>query len=256
MVQLIAHLVIMAASVSPKHEGPSSRSSIHTLRGGSMDGKALSRDEVTNKLNAVPTFVIAGDDDKFVALDGKICFFVDGAEAKEALELTASGNPDVPGLHLIPVPLGTAFTVCGGWLGEEPSTAAGDAIFVLQGPSDAIETKGEEVKQKAKAMGTDLGDIQDAWVLPVFFSDDFQMPSMMPLFFCQKDLEGGYVRAGNPPDGTSLLAVDCMDLRGLVTSMLHSDAMPWAMFQLVSSPASYDLARELREQHGAASSNE
>ena len=40
---------------------------------------------------------------------------------------------------------------------------------------------------------------------------------MMPLFFCQKDLEGGYVRAGNPPDGTSLLAVDCMDLQGLVT---------------------------------------
>lgn len=250
--------LIIAAAALQRH---SLTPHVVRLRGGQADGappsagKALSREEVTTKLNSIPTFVIAGGDDKFIALDGRVVFFVDAAEAKEALALTSAGNPDMEGLHMVVLPLGTAFTACGGWIGEDPSDPGQGAVFCLRGPLQAVESSGDEVRRKMAAMGMDPGD-EDSWLLPIFFSDDFQKPGMMPLFFCERDLDAGYERSGNPPGAGSLLDIDCMDLRALVASMMQSDAMPWAVFQLVASAESYELAKELKERDSEAADEE
>lgn len=69
-------------------------SQISRLRGG-----ALSREEIVEKLNRVPTFAIVNGDDVVLPIStasgGKdICWFTDAAEAKELLEVTRAANPE------------------------------------------------------------------------------------------------------------------------------------------------------------------
>jgi len=215
--------------------------------GGADGGGRLSHEDIEAKLNRVPTFCLVNADDQFVRMPGKdsieeVIFFIDAAEAIEALELNRAGNPEAE-LRLATLPLGAAFTACGGWPDEPPR----GAHYVLRGARAAVTAKGDEARAQLKAMGLNAM-AESEWVLPLFMCDEFQTPQMMPLFFSEADFEAGWARAGHPPDEALFLVHTVMDLRALVVNMAHSDAMPWARFMLVASEASYELAQQIAQE--------
>ena len=221
-----------------------------TLRGGGDgddDGGKLSKEEVMTKLNSVPTFVIVDEESRLLNLqveDGedKVVFFIEAADAQETLALTSAGNPDLK-LRLAAIPLGTAFTAC--------ETSPGQ--YKLQGARTAIQSGGEEAERKLRQQGVEPG----SWVLPVFCSDDFQTPTVMPLFFSIETLEKAWVQSGRKEDEAMFLLKSIWDLRSMVLNMMNAEGMPWGKFQFCSDQSYYKLAEELqaaaREAEGSSS---
>jgi hypothetical protein len=77
---------------------------------GSSPG--LTDEQILEKLNGIPTFVVMGQEGGFVALTLReggraICFFVEPEEAKAVLNMTQASNTEVP-LKLACVGLGNA----------------------------------------------------------------------------------------------------------------------------------------------------
>lgn len=213
-----------------------------------------------DKLNRLPTFAIVDAAGNFVGAEddqAEIVFFIDAAEASEALDVTRAAHEDEEGTngwHLAAVPLGSAFQICGGWCDEQPPPPS---RFVLRGPRAAVEAKGDEGRAQLAAMG--LKEVAaSSWVVPLYMSDDFQVGSpgsaaaeMFPVFFSESGLHAGWVRAGRPPEEAALLVHTVMELRVLALNMVNSGQMPWARFQLVSSEEAYKLAQTLQEEAAA-----
>ena len=161
-------------------------SNLSRLRGG-----ALSRDEIIDKLNRVPTFAIVNDEGVVVPMqstDGggsDVCWFTDAAEAQECLALTLAANPAAAGsLKLACSPLGVVFDLCKGWPvadGEEeaePTQYLG-GILKVQGPR-AVEDASVNAALQEQALAQGLPPI--AWQVAIFCHDDFQTPQSKLLF--------------------------------------------------------------------------
>ena len=212
-----------------------------TLRGGGYGGDdesggKLSKDEVMAKLNGVPTFVIVDEESRLLNLQGedgedKVVFFIEAGDAEETLAVTCAGNPELK-LRLAAIPLGTAFTAC------ETSPDQ----YKLQGCRTAMELGGDEAAKKLRAQGVDPG----SWVLPVFCSDDFQTPTVMPLFFSTETLERAWVQSGRKEGEAMFLLKSIWDLRSMVLNMMNADGMPWSKFQFCSDQSAYKLAEALQ----------
>ena len=153
--------------------------------GGADGGGRLSHEDIEAKLNRVPTFCLVNADDQFVRMPGKdsieeVIFFIDAAEAIEALELNRAGNPEAE-LRLATLPLGAAFTACGGWPDEPPR----GAHYVLRGARAAVTAKGDEARAQLKAMGLNAM-AESEWVLPC--EDGVRTTSPCPLPTCASRL--------------------------------------------------------------------
>mmetsp|Transcript_79015 Transcript_79015/g.144057 ORF Transcript_79015/g.144057 Transcript_79015/m.144057 type:complete len:308 (+) Transcript_79015:100-1023(+) len=226
----------------------SSRPRYLRLRGGSDEddggdsdegtgGNKLTWKQIHEKLNTVPTFVLVDEEKNLVPLqidedeEPTFRFFIDAGEAEAVLEMTRKVLGT--GVHLGVMSLGVAFKAC--------ERSQPGARFKLQGPRKALEEFADVVKEKLKVQGIEAGD----WLLPVFCSDDFQNPSLYPIFFSIDDLESAWVRSGKSQEELMFLTTTAMDLRSLVVNMEHSDAMPWSIFQLATSPESYARAQAI-----------
>ena len=261
---LLPLLLLLLPPHAAAHGAPLLR--LVRLRGG-----ALSREEIVDKLNKVPTFAIVNGRDQIVPMRDPdlgsgaedICFFCDAAEAKELLELTLAANPEATDLQLAVTPLGNAFLRCHGFPdGPEDETAEGatarsdeaggyaGGAMRLCGPRSVVAANAEVLREQQRAQDVTPG----AWVLPAFCHDDFQIEGkLMPFFFSPEDFAAGWTRSGRDADAIPTnLAV--MDLRVLVKQMLHTEAFDWSIFQFVSSEEAYALASQLlaRKQTAAA----
>lgn len=210
-------------------------------------GAKLTQEQVVNKLNRVPTFAIVDSNDNIVQMrkpDGTldICWFTDAGEAMQLLNLTMTANPNVEGLHMSVTPLGAAFELCGGWpeaAGKARSKAVSSdkGTLKLRGPRQELDVSESALEEQLQAQGIEPG----GWVLPVYFSSDFQSEGVMPLFFSASDFVSAWIRAGNSKEEVpKTLAV--MDIRMLVNQMLTTDELDWKIFQFVSSHTAYELA--------------
>eukprot|EP00962_Isochrysis_galbana_P030808 scaffold10018_cov117-Isochrysis_galbana.AAC.7 len=109
---------------TPKHlSHPNTLHAYHRGCVGCVSGAALTRDEITEKLNAVPTFCLLNKDGFAVTVRGEdgsptCSWYTDPSEARAVLAAASRDNPTVPGLHLGVAPLGIAFR-CGRPRGEE-----------------------------------------------------------------------------------------------------------------------------------------
>lgn len=222
--------------------------SILSLRGGS-----LTREDVIDKLNKVPTFAIVDENDHVVPIrtetGADICWFTDAAEVQKLLELTRAASPDRT-FHIAVTPLGAAFAQCQGFasIGDDGDSEAPHDGYLkgtlkLRGPRAVVDAAQEELRAQQAAQGVEPGD----WVLPVYCHDDFQTPQMMPMFFSAEDFSAGWTRSGRSADNMpGQLAM--MDLRVLVKQMSETDAFDWSIFAFVSSEAAYTLAQEVMAQ--------
>ena len=196
----IAIVVASAAALVPRAPARVAALRLRGGEGGSDDdeedvpleasGKALTREEINERLNRVPTFTLVAGDGAFVpapnaewVLEIEVIFWTDPGEAEEALQQLAAAQPEKHfGLRLGVLPLGTAFAAAGGYFGEAPHVPpAGAERIVLRGPRAAAEAKGEEGRGQMRAMGLEAESV--SWAVPVFMCDEFQTDSLYPILF-------------------------------------------------------------------------
>ena len=88
-------------------------------------GKALTKEQIIQKLNSVPTFCLLNGETNIVGLQDpenpkfEVCFWMtDALEAKEMLEAAVQNNPEevASRLHLGVTPLGLAYALASGWM--------------------------------------------------------------------------------------------------------------------------------------------
>jgi len=235
------------------------------LRGGAEEEPAppppgpaaLTREEITNKLNGVPTFCIMNEDGGVVSMrdpngseDAVCSWYTDANEAKAVLAAAMKNNPTVTGLHLGVHGLGNAFSICKGWadgkddsgLGEVKYTGKGEGgrsvSLRLQGNHGVVKQVGAQLQDIMKQEGIEPGD----WLMPVFVCEELQSSKIFPVFFHPEDVAKTWLKAGRSKE-TTPENLKMMDLRSFV-AMLQKPDNPWHLVQFISSQESIELATE------------
>jgi len=228
------------------------------LRGGQASDappkNALTRDEITDKMNAVPAFCIMNGNGGMVGVRGKddgkeaINWFTDAAEAKAILAVMKEHNPGVE-LELGVHGLGTAFRLCKGWGDseevQEKMQTEGAKPFAgelrVQGNMPLMKETTPRLTELLEEAGIDKG----GWQLPIFLCEELQSSSMLPVFLSPADLAATWEKSGRKkedlPEGITM-----MDIRMLAAQMQTEDN-PWRVIQFVGSQEAYELVREIQE---------
>ena len=211
--------------------------------------RALTRDEIIEKLNAIPTFCILNGDEGVVAMkladDAKpsVMWFLDPEEAQAVLGAAVKDKPDA-GLRLGCHGLGAVFEQCNGWgdadAGATATAASGDQIQLkLMGPYGIVKEVAPKLQELMRNQGMDPGD----WQCPVFMCDQLQSRRIVPVFFNPADLAKTWATAGRKaeelPENLTV-----MDVRMLVQNML-TDSSPWELIQFVGSQEAVKLAQDV-----------
>lgn len=218
---------------------------------------ALTREEIINKLNGVPTFCIMNDDGGVVSMrdpngsDDAVCtWYVDANEAKAVLQNAIKSNPSVQGLHLGVHGMGNAFSICKGWANETEDSGLGEVKYTgkgaegrsvslrLMGNHGVVKQVGAQLTEILKKEGIAPGD----WLLPVFVCEELQSSKIFPVFFHPEDVAKTWLKAGRSKE-TTPENLKMMDLRSFVAMMQKPDN-PWHLVQFISSQESIELATE------------
>ncbi|KAL3929166.1 MAG: hypothetical protein SGPRY_002076, partial [Prymnesium sp.] len=192
-------LLLLTSGWSPATRGGRVVEQALRLRGGQTSsdapaGNALTRDQITEKLNAVPVFCIVNENGGLVGTrdkEGKeaICWFTDAAESKALLAVMREHNPGLP-LRLGVYGLGTVFRLCKGWPDEEgpamqnESTERFTGELRLQGNMPLCKETNPRLKEMLAETGIDAG----TWQLPIFICEQLQSASVLPVFLTPSDL--------------------------------------------------------------------
>lgn len=258
---LCALVVVDSASLSSLALRP-----VHRLRGGSdetgaesgSEPRVLTREEITQKLNAIPTFCVTNEQGQvaMMRMMGKglsskqtVCFFVDPEEAKMLLQAMQTAKPETK-LKLSCHGLGTAFEHCRGWqtaTKEAMSDAAANdddsPEMRLMGSAPVVNHTAPALQEGLREAGMDPG----CWTLPVFICQELQAKTIMPVFLSTTDIKDTWIKSGRAeadiPDN-----IQVIDLRMLVANMLTDDSNEWTRMHFISSPDAVALAMEVQPQ--------
>ena len=216
---------------------------------------ALTKEEIMQKLNGVPTFCVVNKDGGVVGMadaeGGKksVCWFTDAEEARTILKVMSESNPEA-GLQLACHGLGGAFTQCNGWGDKKgegdgvktASTPDGDDIELrLQGNHALCKSTGPKLKKLLEDNNLDSG----CWQLPIFLCERLASPSIMPIFLHPRDLAAVWEKSGRKVEDLPK-DVTVLDIRMLVQQM-QTATNPWKIFHIVGPKASIDLANEIEK---------
>ena len=133
---------------------------------GTSTGLRLSREEITAKLNRVPTFCIMQGDGSVISLpdpagaEGDECctWFTDAAEAQYTFKRVCAANPELvdEGLRLQTHGLGDVFAMCGGWPREE-GEATTEVTLRIKGPSALLKPVESQLVDALRQQGLEPG---------------------------------------------------------------------------------------------------
>jgi len=215
-------------------------------KGETPPARALTRDEIVEKLNAVPTFCILNGESNIVGLQDterpglEVCWwFTDAEDGKEALAAAKANNPDVPGLHLGVTPLGIAFALANGW--AETSFYGDMRLGGSREPWGGGQDVGPMLREQLQSEGLEAG----GWQLPVFCTDELQSPTAMPVFLSRKALVEAWVTSGRKI-GDLPANLTMMDVRLLVHQMQTDGVFAWSTVHFLTSRACVNLVQESR----------
>ena len=214
----------------------------------------MSREEVEEKLNRVPTFCIMQSDGSVISLpdangeDGDECctWFLDAAEAQLTFSRVVAANPDEKGLRLVAHGLGDAFSMCGGWPSSDASASGYDGKLRLQGSQKLVRPIEAQLVGSLKQAGIDPG----AWQLPVFMGEELaqQGPEgeqrSLPVFMSPYDLRDAYEKAGVLSKAVAARGPKTLELRMLVGSA-QKGLQPRALVPLPGRPSGQLAAQPL-----------
>ena len=235
-----------AAAPSPMDAGKGESTlevpSTPSAKSAAPEKAALTKHQIIEKLNAIPTFCILNGDSNIVATEepqgaGEVCtWFTDPDDARSMLTSAKEQNVDVAaGLHLGVTPLGLAFALAMGWA---------ESLFVgemrLQGKYDVVTHMTDALCDQMSSQGMP----SCGWVLPTFCCDELQSPTMSPIFLSRADLVAAWVASGRSRESVpENLAV--IELHVLVAQM-QTDAFAWSTVHFVGSARAAAFVRECK----------
>jgi hypothetical protein len=238
---------------------------------GTGTGLRLSREEITAKLNRVPTFCIMQGDGSVISLpdpagsEGDECctWFTDAAEAQYTFKRVCAANPELvdEGLRLQTHGLGQAFAMCGGWPREE-GEATTEVTLRIKGPSALLKPVESQLVDALRQQGLDPG----SWRLPVFIGEELAQATptsatmtggpaeaamtRLPIFFNPYQLREAYERA-NVPKHAYAKGPSVMDIRALAAHMAEEPVEfpnPWRAVEFICPQEAAELAREIAQR--------
>lgn len=237
----------------------------------------LSHDEITAKLNRVPTFVITQGDGSIMSLPDtregspegdEVCtWFTDAAEARYVFGRVHAANPELAELRLRVMGLGDAFEACGGWSDTAQQRDSTESALRLRATAAFLEPIEAQLVEALEREGLGAGE----WRLPVFIGEELAQAApapavaaaaggsdnamtMLPVFLSPYELRDAY-QARNVPKQAYAKGPKTMDLRSLVANMAaepHEYPNPWRAVEFVASRAAAELAQELVQEPAAA----
>ena len=221
----------------------------------------LRKEEIIEKLNAVPTFCIMQEDGSVISLpdqagqEGDECctWFLDASEAQTTLRRVIAANPDLSGLKLASHGLGDFIEMCDGWPRASsdvaPVAASDDApVLKLKGLREVAGAIGDQLVNALKSQGLAVGN----WQVAVFIAEELAQATpegaqiAMPVFLNPNDVRDAYAQAGIPEK--ALANVKVLELRQLLKYMGEAtpDAVnPWRATRFYSSASAMKLAHEV-----------
>ena len=202
----------------------------------------LTKQEVINLLDTIPTFNIVDGDNRIVGTPdeaGEEClrFWSDLDEANSALVLAQTLRGASTTLRLACTPLGTSFAYAEGWQ-DTPATLP----LRLHASRAVVAGVAEELGAAPT----------DAAAFPLFCCDELSNSRVRPFFLSRQDLSDTWVSAGRPADALpSQLTV--VLLRKLVQMMLTGHGgIDWRTAMFIASHRSTAKAQEIQEREAAA----
>jgi len=206
---------------------------------------ALAKEQIIEKLNAIPTFCLLNGEGYAVTVRGEdgsptCSWFVDPNEASAVLTAAIRDNPNIKGLHLGVTPLGIAYGMCGGW-GDDPPAGL-NATLKLQGNRAVVKSMDSFLAKQLMEQGLP----EAKWHLPVFCCDELQSASAMPMFLSRNDLVEAWELSGRPKEELPE-ALTVLDLHLLVHQM-QTDKFTWNTVDLLCSRRAVELVAEAKQQ--------
>jgi hypothetical protein len=238
---------------------PAEQRAAAAASGERPEPRALSKEEITEKLNEVPVFCIVNEDGGVIGMKKAdappdapptIMWYTDALEARALLKVAQEAHTDTP-LEIACHGLGMVFEQCNGWgvgtsrTNAKASTTGADvkAQFVLQGSHRLVEETSPQLEKLFKNQGIDPG----LWKLPVFMCKEMQSTAIVPVFLTPVELAKTWEKAGgtseNMPEELSV-----MDIRMLVAEM-QVDSSPWRLIHFVNSQETIELAMEIEKRN-------
>lgn len=223
----------------------------------------LSEEQIMEKLNTIPTFVMMSGQDSdglnFVSMaapDGEtaVLFFTEPDEAQDVLARTQAALSD-NSIRLGTVGLGDALQLCNGFEGSnDPSFAdlqeafaetkalfaENNVVLRLRGNSALVEKHTSLLEKVLEREGI----AARSWAFPVFLCTELVGPKIMPMFLSP---EGFRMTS---PEGVEV-AIDheqchVMDIRMVVRDMRRKRDVPWSTVRFFGPEGALSLAKELR----------
>ena len=218
--------------------------------------KALTVNEIVQKLNVVPCFCLLNGEKNLVGLKDpadptgqlELCvWFADPKEAKATLDACKAENPALSDtLHLGVTPLGIAYAFAVGWaechfFGEKHVRGSAEALAGGQDPVPLL-------RDQASSQGLP----PQPWHVPVFTCDELSTPTRMPIFMSRKAFAESWVTSGRKlSEIPSNVAV--IDL-GVLVHQMQTDVFAWSTIQFVCERKAVQLVNESKQASVAARS--
>lgn len=219
-------LASQAVLAAPANQAPTLLAQAGTAPG------ALTRAEVTERLDAVPVFAIVSDDGTpilaTVDREGEKVqianFWLDPDEAVKTIDQIKSRTPDIGAqARVVPLSLGYAFTVA-----EEQKESDGNLVFqVLPKASVVTEALGMVNEESSEE------ELKEFPGVPLFYGEsdegvltvESNGSEVVPFFFDRADLKAALDRAsGESPEVTQKTTIEVTTLEQVVSSMLAPNA--------------------------------
>ncbi|MEM6446121.1 MAG: Tic22 family protein [Cyanobacteria bacterium J06642_2] len=192
----------------------------------------LSRQEVTERLDAVPVFAIVSEDGTpilaTVENEGEkvqiASFWLDPNEAVKTIDQIKTRTPDIGSqARIVPLSLGYAFTVA-----EEQKENEGDLVFQVL-PKASVVTEALDMVNQESAEE----ELKEFPGVPLFYGEseegvltvESNGNEVVPFFFERADLKAALDRASSEsPEVTQKTTIEVTTLEQVVNSMLAPDA--------------------------------
>lgn len=223
------------------------------FRGGAesdeVDDAPLTEEQVMQKLNEIPTFVVMGKEGGFVALTLReggraISFFIEPEEAKAVLNMTREAHPEVE-VQLVSVPLGNALKLCEESMQEgeaKEAFSSFDGHLRLQTSSQLLPSVQPQLKAMLAASG--VGD-DTPWQLPMFLCDQLSGGDILPIFLNPREIRSAWLRNDQKEEDLPEKFV-MLDIRMIIADMQKpGKGLPWSKVTFIGAQGGAEFANEL-----------
>ena len=216
--------------------------------------KALTPDQIVEKLNRIPTFCIASaSGDLFCAKDGKegkepfVLWHTDAELAKKVLEQARSA---MPGATLKCLPLGLVMAVSLGW-----ADMGSPYPFRISATDAALAT----FEKLSPGTPAKLLEQDGGWALPIFFSEHIRRADGFPIFLDPAHAAKAWaeIQAGREPGALPQEpSLEAVDLREFIKRLREGkDGRDWSDALFIGSKAALELAAAERPQKSSEASS-